>query len=111
MATSRRTAQKEITSMPIDPDDRSARRNQDMVLTNGEYVHITDTTKGEVNVYLGPTKQSLGSDDKPVIFSSRTNRFEGVPLLEAIQAFATAPEGSYIVLEAPAEGDKRPSGN
>src|SRR5208282_2166302 len=36
--------------------------------------------------------------------------FKGVSLEAAIQAFQMAPEGSYIVLENPADGDKHPSG-
>ncbi len=103
------TSNWETPNMPIDTDDR--RRNQDMVLTPGECVHIVDKTKGEVNIYLGPTKQSLGSDDQPVVLNTSTGRFDPVTLDKAIQAFSTAPEGSYVVLEGPAEGDKRPSGN
>jgi major vault protein len=90
-------------------DERVKFRNQDMILTGGEYVHITDKTKGEVNVYIGPNKQSLGGDDLPVIFDQKSNRFKSVTLEQAIQAFSTAVEGSYIVLENPADGDKRPT--
>lgn len=92
-------------------DIRGARRNQDMILTPGEYVLITDKTKGEVSAFVGPAKQSLGGDDQPVTFDPKTGRFIPLELSRAIQAFSTAPEGSYIVLDNPAEGDKRPNGS
>lgn len=92
-------------------DIRGTRRNQDMILTPGEYVLITDKTKGEVSAFVGPAKQSLGGDDQPVVFDPKTGRFTALDLSKAIQAFSTAPEGSYIVLDNPAEGDKRPNGS
>ena len=86
------------------------RRNQDMILAPNEYALITDETKGEVAIYVGPNKASLAGSDRPSVFDQKTNRFRGVSLEAATQAFQTAPEGSYIVLENPAEGDKHPSG-
>jgi len=86
------------------------RRNQDMILAPNEYALILDETKGEIAIYVGPNKASLAGSDRPSVFDPRTNRFTGVALDKATQAFLTAGEGSYIVLENPAEGDKHPSG-
>ena len=90
--------------------DNETRRNQDMILAPNEYALILDETKGEIAIYVGPNKASLAGSDRPSVFDSKTNRFRGVPLESATQAFQTAPEGSYIVLENPADGDKHPSG-
>ncbi len=81
-----------------------------MILAPNEYALILDETKGEIAIYVGPNKASLAGSDRPSVFDPRTNRFTGVALDKATQAFLTAGEGSYIVLENPAEGDKRPSG-
>src|SRR6478609_6787982 len=86
------------------------RRNQDMILAPNEYALILDETKGEIAIYVGPNKASLAGSDRPSVFDPRTNRFTGVALDKETQAFLTAGEGSYIVLENPAEGDKHPSG-
>lgn len=89
---------------------RGQRRNQDMILAPNEYALITDETKGEVSVYVGPNKASLAGSDRPSVFDPKTNRFKGVSLEQATQAFLQAAEGAYIVLENPAESDKHPAG-
>jgi major vault protein len=104
-ATTRRT-----NNMSETDDIRNARRNQDMILAPNEYALIRDDTKGEVSIYVGPNKTSLASSDFPVVLDPKTNRFKGVSLDAAIQAFLTAAEGSYIVLENPAKDDAHPQG-
>ena len=91
-------------------EELNPRRNQDMILAPNEYALIIDETKGEVAVYVGPNKASLAGSDRPSVFDQKTNRFKGVSLEAATQAFLTAVEGSYIVLENPADGDKHPAG-
>lgn len=90
--------------------ETEVRRNQDMILAPNEYALITDETKGEVSIYVGPNKASLAGSDRPSIFNPKTNRYQGVTLEQATQGFLTAAEGSYIVLENPAEGGKHPTG-
>jgi len=87
-------------------EETGARRNQDLVLTMNEYAHITDETKGEVSIYVGPNKASLAGSDRPSLFDKKSNRFKGVSLEAAIQAFQLAEEGAYIVLENPADDEK-----
>lgn len=98
------------TQAEID-DIRATRRERDMILAPNEYAFINDETKGEVNVFVGPNKQSLAGTDRPVIFDLKSKRFKACALAEATQTFQTAPEGWYIVLKNPAESDKVPSGN
>lgn len=92
-----------------DMDDRSSRRANDMILAPNEYAFISDETKGEVNVFVGPNKTSLANTDRPVAFDNKTKRFVNRDLTGATQTFQTAPEGWYVVLKNPAEQDKHPS--
>ncbi len=82
------------------------RRNRDIVLVPNEWMHVKDQTKGEVNVYVGPTKTTLGDGDQMVVFDEHIKRFVEVERKSAVQAFKTAPEGYYIVLKNPAYTDK-----
>lgn len=97
--------------MANDDDIRGQRRAQDMILAPNEYAFISDETKGEVNVFVGPNKQSLAGTDRCVVFDLRSKRFRPADLSAGIQTFQTAPEGWYVVLKNPAEGDKHPTGN
>lgn len=87
-------------------DDRG--RDGDMVLAPNEYMYVSDQTKGNVDVFVGPTKQSLSNTDQPVRFDDRTKRFVPVDRDNAKQVAKTAPEGWYIVLKNPANNGKQP---
>jgi major vault protein len=91
-------------------DIRGQRRVQDMILAPNEFAYISDETKGEVNVFVGPNKQSLAGTDQLVKFDLKSKRFQSVTREQGIQLFQTAPEGWYIVLKNPADGDKHPTG-
>lgn len=77
-------------------------RDRDLVLAPNEQAAILDETKGNVSVYVGPTKASLGNNDRPVIFDPRAQRYTRVSLEAAITPWPFAPEGHYVVLENPA---------
>ena len=94
-----------------DDDTRGARRERDMILAPNEYAFISDETKGEVNAFVGPNKTSLAGTDRPVLFDLKTKRFRPCDLSTSIQPFQTAPEGWYVILKNPSEGDKHPSGS
>ena len=83
-------------------------RERDLVLAPNEYAFISDQTKGNINVYVGPYKTSLANTDKPVIFDEKTKKFTICNLETAIQTFITAPEGWYIVLKNPPTDGKQP---
>jgi major vault protein len=85
-------------------DDR--RRERDLILAPNEHAFILDETKGNIINYVGPHKTSLANTDQPVVFNSRTKKFERCTLEQATQVFATAPEGWYLVLKNPAEDGK-----
>ncbi|MBF0546967.1 MAG: hypothetical protein HQM08_21175 [Candidatus Riflebacteria bacterium] len=86
----------------------SSSRERDLVLAPNEYAFISDQTKGNINVYVGPYKTSLANTDQPVIFNEKTKRFERCHLEEAIQVFATAPEGWYVILKNPSKDSNQP---
>ncbi|MCS7075026.1 MAG: hypothetical protein NZ108_11210, partial [Bacteroidia bacterium] len=86
----------------------SESRERDLVLAPNEFAFISDQTKGNINVYVGPYKTSLANTDKPVIFDEETKRFKICSLEESIQTFCTAPEGWYIVMKNPPSDGEPP---
>lgn len=82
----------------------SAGRSRDLVLAPGEFAFVLDTTKGLVNVIVGPNKTSMSDTDKPVVWDSEERRFRQCNTEEAPQAYPNAPEGFYLVLENPVDG-------
>lgn len=89
------------------PDN--TRRERDLILAPNEHAFILDETKGNIVNYVGPHKTSLANTDQPVVFNIQTKRFERCTLEQAIQQFAIAPEGWYVVLKNPAKDGKPPT--
>jgi len=83
-------------------------RARELVLAPNEFAYILDLTKGDINLYVGPKKDSLAQSDQPVIFDYKTKRFEYVPIDKAVQTMVIAPEGFYVVLKNPAKDNKHP---
>lgn len=85
------------------------RRERDLILAPNEYAYILDETKGNIVNYVGPHKTSLANTDQPVVFNEKSKRFERCNLDRAIQLFAIAPEGWYVVQKNPAQEGKAPT--
>ncbi len=83
-------------------------RERDLVLAPNEYAFISDQTKGNINVYVGPYKTSLANTDRPVMFDDATKRFEKCSLEDSMRAFVIAPEGWYVVLKNPSKENTPP---
>lgn len=83
-------------------------RERDLVLAPNEFAFISDETKGNINVYVGPHKTSLANTDRPVVFNYESKRFERTSLEQATQTMAVAPEGWYLVLKNPARDGSHP---
>lgn len=82
------------------------------MLAPNEYMYVSDQTKGNIDVFVGPTKQSLSGTDQPVIFDDKSKRFIPAETQDqAKQLSKTAPEGWYIVLKNPAQNGKQPTAN
>jgi major vault protein len=88
--------------------ERERSRERDLVMTPNEFAFISDETKGNINVYVGPHKTSLANTDQPVIFDPKIKRFIRCTLEEATQILSIAPEGWYIVLKNPAHDSTHP---
>jgi len=86
------------------------KKRGDLILPQGTFVFIQDGASGQVQVAVGPYKESLGEIDKLVTYDERTRKFvEVLDLDDAIQVCPTADEGQYIVLINPAdEKEKEP---
>src|SRR5258705_3375568 len=86
-------------------------QKRDLVLPPGGYAYMQDVTKGVVKTYTGPTVINPTAQERPIVFDATANRFSPCSLDDAVQPVATAPEGSYLVLENPsARGDHPPAG-
>lgn len=82
-------------------ESTEGRRERELVLAPNEFAYISDETKGNVDIYVGPNKTSLAATDQPVLFNHKTKKFERLELRQAIQTTAVAPEGWYLVLKNP----------
>ena len=88
------------------PEERG--RETDLVLPLGVHAFVLDTTKGNVNVYVGPMKQPLSpQQDVPVVMKDN-GRFEPLQLDKAIQNNVGAYKGQYVILRNPARENKQP---
>ncbi len=88
--------------------DNDRDRARDLVLAPNEFAFISDETKGNINVYVGPHKTSLANTDRPVVFNDQTKRFDRCSLEQATQTLSVAPEGWYLVLKNPAKDGSHP---
>ena len=79
----------------------SGSRERDLVLAPNEFAFISDQTKGNINVYVGPYKTSLANTDQPVLFEQHSKCFEDCSLEESKHLFPTAPKGWYVVIKNP----------
>ncbi|MCU0684867.1 MAG: hypothetical protein MUF34_21920 [Polyangiaceae bacterium] len=88
--------------------ERERGRERDLVLAPNEFAFISDETKGNINVYVGPHKTSLANTDQPVVFDAATKRFDRCSLEQATRTLSIAPEGWYVVLKNPARDKSHP---
>jgi major vault protein len=88
-------------------DDRAAKR--DLVLAPGEYAYMQDVTKGVIKTYTGPTVINPTAQERPVVYDAEDGRFAACALDDAVQPIATAPEGTYLVLQNPSTRGDHPT--
>jgi hypothetical protein len=76
-------------------------RERDILVASNEYAYVQDLTKGDIVLYVGPTKISLSNTERLVQFSQ--DRF--VPLRSeeggGVSPFISASSSQYIILENP----------
>mgnify|MGYP000601195052 CR=1 FL=1 len=83
-------------------------RERDLVLAPNEFAFISDQTKGNINVYVGPYKTSLANTDQPVFFNETSKRFEDCTLEGSTKLFPTAPKGWYVTVKNPSRDGRPP---
>lgn len=84
------------------PDRES--RERDIILSPNEYAYVQDTTKGDIVLYVGPTKISLSNTERMVEFHD--GRFTTIRTEDGgsgVNPFVTASSSRYIILENPAK--------
>jgi len=80
-------------------------RENDLVLAPNEYAYVSDTNTGNVNVVVGPKKETLTNTDKPMRYDEGIRNFVPCRLGESIRSFPAADEQSYIILQNPVTKD------
>lgn len=79
-------------------------RERDILVAANEFAYVQDLTKGDIVLYVGPTKISLSNTERLVDF--RHDRFLPVRADDpssGVSPFVRATQGEYIVLENPAK--------
>ncbi len=77
-------------------------RERDILVASNEYAYVQDLTKGDIVLYVGPTKISLSNTERLVDY--KNDRFVPVAAADAslgVSAFVAASSAQYIVLENP----------
>lgn len=83
-------------------------RETELVLSPNEFAFYLDATKGNVNVVVGPYKQSLSQTDQLVEWDERSKRFASCTQRDAKKKFLVIPEGWYAPLKNPADTTPHP---
>jgi regulator of protease activity HflC (stomatin/prohibitin superfamily) len=79
-------------------------RERDILVASNEYAYVQDLTKGDIVLYVGPTKISLSNTERLVEF--RNDRFVPVRGEDGgigVSPFISATSAQYVVLENPAK--------
>ncbi len=83
--------------------DRDSSRERDILVASNEFAYVQDLTKGDIVLYVGPTKISLSNTERLV--ELKNDRF--IPMRgddgNGVQPFVTASSAQYVVLENPAK--------
>ena len=77
-------------------------RERDILVASNEYAYVQDLTKGDIVLYVGPTKISLSNTERLV--ELRSDRF--VPMRGedgGVAPFVSASSAQYVVLENPSK--------
>ncbi len=83
-------------------------RGQDLVLAPNEFAFISDETKGNINVYVGPHKTSLANTDQPGGLRLRHQALQARDARAGDRRARGGPEGWYLVLKNPARDSSHP---
>ena len=89
--------------------ERENVRERDILVASNEFAYVQDLTKGDIVLYVGPTKISLSNTERLVEF--KNDRFVPVRGEDGglgVSPFVAASSSQYIVVDNPAkEGNVR----
>jgi regulator of protease activity HflC (stomatin/prohibitin superfamily) len=74
-------------------------RERDILVASNEYAYVQDLTKGDIVLYVGPTKVSLSNTERLVDYQQ--GRFVHATEQSSVAMFCSATSAQYIVLENP----------
>jgi len=83
-------------------------RERDILVASNEYAYVQDLTKGDIVLYVGPTKISLSNTERLV--ELRGERFvpaRGEDATAGVQSFVSASSSQYVMLDNPAQESER----
>ena len=79
-------------------------RERDILIASNEYAYVQDLTKGDIVLYVGPTKISLSNTERLVDFKAeRFTPVRGEDGASGVCPFIAASSTQYVVLENPAK--------
>jgi major vault protein len=81
----------------------SKEREQDILLSPNEYAFVQETTKGHIELYVGPHKVTLSTSERMVKSDPVTGKIYHAGAESGVQQFIRATTSQYIVLENPLE--------
>jgi regulator of protease activity HflC (stomatin/prohibitin superfamily) len=77
-------------------------RERDILVAANEFAYVQDLTKGDIVLYVGPTKISLSNTERLVeLRGARFVPARGEESMAGVQPFVTATSAQYIVLDNP----------
>jgi hypothetical protein len=77
-------------------------RERDILVAANEYAYVQDLTKGDIVLYVGPTKISLSNTERLVeLRGERFSPSRGDDSGTGVQPFVVATSAQYIVLDNP----------
>lgn len=87
------------------------RRNNELVLSEGQYLYCSDTTKGVTVCYTGPKIITVSGQEYPVVFEQETRKLRLSTLEDAVQHNILVPQGQYVEVVNPPKDSKFPDDN
>lgn len=76
-------------------------RERDVILAGNEFSYVQDMTKGDIIMYVGPTKFSLSNTERLVQVSPTSRRIVPDNLETGIQSFVFVSSSQYVEVENP----------
>jgi hypothetical protein len=85
-------------------------RERDILVAPNEYAYVQDLTKGDIVLYVGPTKVSLSNTERMIVHSEgRFVPMRGDDAGNSVLRFVEATSSQYIILQNPPKDlDTRP---